>query len=366
MNLQTSTFVERHRGVLLGAALYGCVCGSGVVAAWVVGLFAITSFFAFIYVLLNGGPRSWGMFFLSLIPVIGALVALERIVRRAGKQVLAGLFFYVFPLMFLAAPVSGRVVGAVLGGGLFFSYFAFSKTARRRPRATFMFMWALPSTLFFVIAAIFVPFIGRAADVGAIDDGLAGDFGMGGEFGTSDFDSSAEAFHAGITSDSSFGEIAVPSSLAFDGNQLDFGIDGVTHDEFHLDSYPDQTIGEPIWSESHFDPVTGRIEVEGSFGEFDLAPTADGNYFGQTADGSMVHFAHNPTTQTLTISGPDGIKAMTQDGATGDWIHYGPTGMTRVRTDPITGWTHVHGPSSEMTIKFNPFNNTAYGSGTAT
>ena len=48
MNLQTSTFVERHRGVLLGAALYGCVCGSGVVAAWVVGLFAVTTLFSIV------------------------------------------------------------------------------------------------------------------------------------------------------------------------------------------------------------------------------------------------------------------------------------------------------------------------------
>jgi hypothetical protein len=78
----------------------------------------------------------------------------------------------------------------------------------------------------------------------------------------------------------------------------------------------------------------------------------------------MIHISHNSETHTITMTGPNGPQVLLQDQATGTWSHFDSNGMTVIKNDPITGWTHVRGPDSEMTIKFNPYNNTGTGVGT--
>ena len=155
--------------VLPGAVIYGAVCASGIGSAWVLGFFALSSFFAFIYLLLNSGPRSWGALLLSLIPVIGALLALERMAKKAGKLIVGGIFFYLFPVFFMTAPIGGRILGFVLGTLFFWAFFTFVPGVRSRPGMAFVFMWSLPTIFFFIVLAIVMPFIGRAADVDAGD-----------------------------------------------------------------------------------------------------------------------------------------------------------------------------------------------------
>jgi hypothetical protein len=382
---------EINPRLLLGAVVYGIVCGSGVGAAVAVGLFAVTSFIAFIYLLLNRSPRSLGMILLSLIPVIGAVIALELLFQRAWKQIIAGLFFYVFPLFFMVAPIGSRLFGVLLGGLLFYAFFNYVPGVRNNPGATFMFMWALPTVFFFIIAAIFMPFIGRAADVdaGGFD---AGDHDFGGSAGASthdysSFDHGYAAHDQGFEGDySSSGDVTFqhpdsgligqdhdfsgdhgfqPESPHF-GNDFshDTGVGG--HDQFDLTSYPHQGLSQPTWLESHFDPNSGRLSVEGSHGSFDLFSPSQGEFVGYNGDGQMIHFSHNPETHSVTMMGPDGPKFLLQDQGTGTWSHIDSNGMTIIKSDPVTGWTHVRGPGSEMTIKFNPFNNTATGTGTVT
>ena len=78
----------------------------------------------------------------------------------------------------------------------------------------------------------------------------------------------------------------------------------------------------------------------------------------------MIHISHNSDTHTITMNGPNGPQVLLQDQATGTWSHSDANGMTVIKNDPVTGWTHVRGPDSEMTIKFNPYNNTWTGIGT--
>jgi hypothetical protein len=382
---------DNNPRLVLGAVTYGIVCGLGVGTVAVVAFFAITSFFAFIYLLLRRSPRSIGMILLSLIPVIGALIALELIFKRASKQIFAGLFFYVFPLFFMVAPLGARLIGVFLGGLLFYAFFKYVPGVRNNPGATFMFMWSLPTIFFFIIAAIFMPFIGRAADVDVSDfDAGNHDFSGSGVDSQHDFSSfdhdyptHAQGFEGDYSTSSDVSLHHLDSDLIGQGQNatvdhsfqyqspdfgndfsLDDGIGG--HDQFDLISNSHQGVSQPTWLESHFDPTSGRLSVEGSHGSFDLFSPSQGEFVGYNSDGQMIHFSHNPETHSVTLTGPDGPKFLLQDQGTGTWSHFDSNGMTIIKSDPITGWTHVHGPESEMTIKFNPFNNTATGTGTVT
>ena len=359
---------DNNPRLVFGAVLYGIVCGLGLGAVAVVTFFAVTSFVAFIYLLFRRSPRSLGMILLSLIPVIGALIALELIFKRAWKQIFAGLFFYMFPIFFMVAPIGARLFGVFLGGLLFYAFFKYVPGVRNNPGAAFMFMWALPTIFFFIIAAIFMPFIGRAADVDA-GNFEAGDHDFGDPAGVSnhDFssfdhpDSNLMDHGHNFSNDHSF-----QSETHHYGN--DFSHDnGIGADsQFDLISNPHQGGSQPTWLESHFDPTSGRLSVEGSHGSFDLFSPSHGEFVGYNGDGQMVHFSHNPETHSVTMTGPDGPKFLLQDQGTGTWSHFDSNGMTIIKSDPVTGWTHVRGPGSEMTIKFNPFNNTATGTGTVT
>jgi hypothetical protein len=352
MQYQFAHNTNDHLRVLPGALVYGAVCASGIGSAWVLGFFAITSFFAFIYLMLNSGPRSWGALLLSLIPVIGALIALERMAKKAGKLILGGIFFYIFPVLFMTAPISGRIFGFFLGTLLFWAFFGFVPGVRARPGMAFVFMWALPTIFFFIILAIVMPFIGRAADVDAGDfDGYADDYDHGYDHASSDSATNIE-----FSSD-------------FGGGVFTSDYEAGNYGQFELASYPEQAIApipsqtmpQPAWFESSFDPTSGRLTIEGSNGNFDLSMPSPGELMGFNSDGQMVHFSHNPDTNTVMMTGPDGIKFMLQDEGTGTWAYNDASGRTTISNDPVTGWTHVRGPDTDMTIKYNPFNNTATG-----
>lgn len=364
--------------ILVGAVAYGVVCASGTVAALSVGFFALTSFFAFIYVVSNRGPRTWGMLLLALIPVIGALIALDRLLRRAAKQVFAAFFFYIFPLFFFAAPSGARIVGGIVGGALFFAFFAYVPGIRENPWANFVFMWAVPSILFCAVAAIIVPFIGHAAHVDADHGGFGHDHGNLGHDGMHDlmthtgYDHTMHdhsSLHSSLDVHGGLGGHSAHSDHFLDGGHIahdhgyaaDHGI--ASHDRFDLSSYPQQAHVQPTWFESHFDPTSGHLTIDGTHGHFNLFSQPDGGFVGHNADGAMVHFSHDPASHSITMTGPDGIVHLAQDSGTGTWMHLGPDGLTTMRTDPVTGWTHINGPGSEMTIKFNPFTNSGYGSG---
>ena len=356
MQYQFTNKTNDHLRVLPGALVYGAVCASGIGSAWVLGFFALTSFFAFIYLMLNSGPRSWGALLLSLIPVIGALIVLERLFKKAGKIIAGGFFFYLFPVFFMTAPIGGRIFGFFLGALLFWAFFGFVPGVRTRPGMAFVFMWALPTIFFFIILAIVMPFIGRAADVDGGDfDGYDDNYDQGYDYVSSD-------------SDSDFGH-SPDFGGEFGGGVFSHDFDASGYDQFELDSYPDQGIApmpshampQPAWFESSFDPTTGRLTIEGSHGNFDLSMPSPGELIGFNGDGQMVHFSHNPDTNTVMMSGPDGIKFMLQDEGTGTWAFNDASGRTTFSNDPVTGWTHVRGPDTDMTIKYNPFNNTATG-----
>ncbi len=397
-----------NRGVnprlLPGAIIYAIVCGSGSSAAGVVLFFAVTSFFAFFYVLLNSGPRSFGAILVSLIPVVGGLIALGRLIGRAGKQLVGGIFFYLYPLFLVATPINSRYLGALLGGFLFYSFFEYVPGVRNNPRATFMFMWALPTILFFIILVTVLPFFGGAVDVDASDfdsghhdfggmDGFSDQYTSGfddgfidHDYGTSgyqvmpqqdgifDFESSNDfdldhTDNQSYTQDQSFsGDHGFHSDPNGFGDSLYQSYAAEGNEQFDLTSYPDQGFGLPIshptWLNSDFDPTTGRLSVEGTHGSFDLFSPTHGEFVGYNGDGNMIHISHNSDTHTITMNGPNGPQVLLQDQATGTWSHHDANGMTVIKNDPVTGWTHVRGPDSEMTIKFNPYNSTWTGTGT--
>ena len=212
-----------------------------------------------------------------------------------------------------------------------------------RPGFSFVFMWALPTIFFFIIAALFLPFIGQAADVdpGDVDSDLETDFD---EFEQMNYSSA---------------EFSNPVDFYSDLSQQ------TNYEQFDVLSYPDQRPPEPIWSESHFDPETGRVSVNSSSGDFDFFSPQEGQLVGHNSEGQMIHISQNLNTGHIEMSGPDGIKFLTQDQATGNWSTTDSSGTTVIKTDPVTGWTHVNGPDSEMTIKVNPFTNKAFGTGTS-
>jgi hypothetical protein len=363
---------------VIGAILYGITCAAGTLTWWVLGFFFLTSFFAFIYLIMNSGWRGLGTVLLALIPVVGALIALDRVLRKAWRLFLAGWFFYVYPLFTAFAPSGIRLGGALLGAILWWLFFTFARGVRTNPKNSFVIMWALPATSFFMIAAIVVPFVGAFADVDVdmpTDD--FEDFAGGAEW-----NSANESFHETAVG----GEPGLfeSSQRLISGNPpLSQGAAGetglfsssvpATETQFNLQSHDSQLdsvdIGgsqDPLQvlsgtsdiEEIRIDPFTGAQHIETSDGVFSLGYSeVTGRLTGQSPSGSSLEIWSDQVTGEVHVSADSQITSFRYDSTGNAWTSVSEAGTTRVDTDPITGEVRIHSAEGVVKFRIDPFSN---------
>ena len=361
---------RQYGTIAIASFAYSAVCASGPGATAIVLLFIATSFFAFLHMVFNGPPRSWTSVLIALVPLIGGLYALGKMLTRAFSHVLPGLLFYIFPLVISAAPLGKRMVLSGIAGCLFFCVFSFVPGVRENPRASFIFMWALPTSFFFIACALVLPFIGHFADVNSVSHSP---HGHGDDGFTSGHDHQLSHHQVQMSDHPGTVHLTHDHHVVHDhpGIANRFHDGGYFVNNHHLighsqplSSYPQQGQVHATWFDSRFDPTTGHITINGTHGHFELSPSADGGFMGQNSVGAQIHISHDPHGHTLTVTGPHGIRILNRDGANGEWRDWIGGKLTTVREDPLTNSLHIHGPDSEMTIKFNPLNNSAHGTGT--
>lgn len=363
---------------VIGAILYGITCAAGTLTWWVLGFFFLTSFFAFIYLIVNSGWRGLGTVLLAMIPVVGALIALDRVLRKAWRLFLAGWFFYVYPLFTAFAPSGIRLGGALLGAILWWLFFTFARGVPTNPKNSFVIMWALPATTFFMIAAIVVPFVGAFADVDV--DMPTDDFE---DFaGASQWNSANESFHE-LAVDSEPGLFATSQHLASSNTPLTPGVaaqDGLfsssvpaTEIQFNLQSeashFDSVDIGgsqDPLQvlsgtseiEEIRIDPFTGAQHIETSDGVFSLGYSeVTGRLTGQSPSGSSLEIWSDQVTGEVHVSADSQITSFRYDSTGNAWTSVSEAGTTRVDTDPITGEVRIHSPEGVVKFRIDPFSN---------
>ena len=363
--------------MLAGAALYGLVCLAGTLSLWIVGFFFVSSFFAFIYMLMNSGWRGIGTMLLAMIPVIGALLALDRMMRKAWRQVLAGWFFYTYPLLTAFAPTGYRVGGAFLGAFLWWAFFSFAKSVRLNPSKSFLMMWALPTTTFFMIAAVVVPFVGAFADIdvdspdegfdyanGLSDDMTASSLDGSSTYGAwSQFGESADTL-SGFSGagDGTIGETGLLfESVLRSDSDIDFATSSMTESETGPGGSQDVNLQESMGSrieEIRLDPVTGVQHIQTSDGTISLDYSeVSGRLTGNSPNGTPLEIWTDQVTGEVHISNDNQTTSFRHDPTTDSWLSVSQSGTTRVDTDPITGEMRVHSPEGVVKFRVDPFSN---------
>jgi hypothetical protein len=360
--MQPSIASTEGHGSAKYAITYFLICVAGIATGWIVAAFVLTSFFAFIYLVLNRGPRSWGSILLMLIPVVGALIALDRLLRRAWPQLLGGIFFYVFPLFLVSLTGTSRVFMAAIGGGLLFAFLSLVPSVAHNPKQSIIFMWAIPSTMFFVIAAIVLPFVGHAANVDAGDHQH--------DFDPGHFD---HDYHHNVDSQH---QPFDHSTLHNADHNFDHGIQ-VSHtdhsmqfhqpDKINLNSYPQQSDHSIFATTDHFnthsDHLSGHFSVTDGHGQLDFRyDPLTHTYHGLNSQAEGISLHHDLAANTMNLQNHDGLETFHFDKTTGDWIKLGTNGMTRIHTDANTGNISVTGLGSHSTIRIDPI--TGDGTGT--
>lgn len=363
---------------VVGAILYGVTCVAGTLTWWVLGFFLLTSFFAFIYLIVNSGWRGWGSVLLAMIPVVGALIALDRVLRKAWRLFLAGWFFYIYPLFTAFAPSGFRFGGAVVGATLWFLFFTFAKGVQTNPKKSFVTMWALPATTFFMIAAIVVPLVGAFADVDV--DMPSDDFD---DFtGGSQPNTVNDSFHETAVGDEP-GFFATNQHIASGNSPLTLGevgengffsssvigtetqfslqpdashVDSLDYAESH-DPSPDLS-GTSQIEEIRIDPFTGAQHIETSDGVINLGfSEVTGRLTGQSPSGTSLEIWSDQVTGDVHVSTDSQITSFRYDPTGNAWTSVSDAGTTRVDTDPITGEVRIHSPEGVAKFRIDPFSN---------
>lgn len=363
--------------VLAGAVLYGLVCLAGTLSLWIVGFFFVSSFFAFIYMMMNSGWRGIGTMLLAMIPVIGALLALDRMMRKAWRQVLAGWFFYAYPLFTAFAPTGYRVGGAFLGAFLWWAFFSFAKSVRLNPSKSFLMMWALPTTTFFMIAAVVVPFVGAFADIdvdspdegfdyanGLSDDMTASSLDGSSTYGAwSQFGESADTL-SGFSGagDGTIGETGLLfESVLRSDSDIDLATSSMTESGTGPGGSQDVNLQESMVSrieEIRLDPVTGVQHIQTSDGTISLDYSeVSGRLTGNSPNGTPLEIWTDQVTGEVHISNDNQTTSFRHDPTTDSWLSVSQSGTTRVDTDPITGEMRVHSPEGVVKFRVDPFSN---------
>lgn len=364
--------------VAVGAIFYGVTCAAGTLTWWVLGFFFLSSFFAFIYLIVNSGWRGLGTVLLAMIPVVGALIALDRVLRKAWRLFLAGWFFYIYPLFTAFAPSGIRFGGALVGATLWFLFFAFAKGVQTNSKKSFVIMWALPATTFFMIAAIVVPFVGALADVDV--DMPTEDFE---DFaGGSQWNSANESFHETAVGgepglfDTSQYLASGNTPLALGGAEVNglfsSSVSGTeTHFDLQSGALETDSIAmaesqDPLHvlsvtsdiEEIRIDPFTGSQHIETSDGVISLGYSeVSGRLTGQSPSGTSLEIWSDQVTGEVHVSADSRVTSFRYDPTGNAWTSVSEAGTTRVDTDPITGEVRIHSPEGVAKFRIDPFSN---------
>jgi len=368
---------DLQTAVLAGAAMYGLTCLAGNITLWILGFFFVSSFIAFIYMMMNSGWRGFGAMLLAMIPVVGALIALDRVMRKAWRQVLAGWFFYLYPLFTAFAPTGYRIGGAVMGAFLWWAFFTFAKNVRQSPTKAFLMMWALPTTTFLMIAAVVVPFVGVFADIdvdtpdegfdyanGLHDDMAALSEGGNSAYGawsplgegSNTLSGLSEAGHESV------GETGLLfESILKSDTDADFATSSITDSGTGLSGSEEVLLGEGMGSrieEIRLDPVTGAQHIQTSDGTISLDYSeVSGRLTGHSPNGNPLEIWTDQVTGEVRISNNNQITSFRHDPTTDSWTSVSESGTTKVDTDPITGEMRVRSPEGVVKFRVDPFSN---------
>lgn len=363
--------------VLAGAFLYGLICLAGTITLWILGFFFVSSFFAFIYMMMNSGWRGMGTMLLAMVPVIGALLALHRMMRKAWRQVLAGWFFYSYPFFTAFAPTGYRIGGAVLGAFLWWVFFTFAKNVRRSPAKSFLMMWALPTTTFLMIAAVVVPFVGLFADIdvdtpdegfdyanGPRDDMTVSSVEGNGTYaawspvgeGSNTLSGFSEAGHGSVGETGLLFESVLKSDT-----DVDFATNSITDSGTGPIESKEVLLSEGMGSrieEIRLDPVTGAQHIQTSDGIISLDYSeVSGRLTGHSPNGTPLEIWTDQVTGEVRISNNNQTTSFRHDPTTDSWTSVSESGTTRVDTDPITGEMRVRSPEGVVKFRVDPFSN---------
>lgn len=377
MLLPNSINRDLQTAVLAGSVIYGLTCLAGNITLWILGFFFVSSFIAFIYMMMNSGWRAFGTMLLAMIPVVGALIALDRVMRKAWRQVLAGWFFYTYPLFTAFAPTGYRIGGAVLGAFLWWAFFTFAKNVRLNPAKSFLMMWALPTTTFLMIAAVVLPFIGAFADVDVdtpdedfdYADGLHEDMTVSSLDDSSTYGATSP-FGEVSNGPSGFSESAqgtvgetglLSESVLRSDTDVVFTTSLIMDSETGLAGSQELLVGQGMDSgieEIRLDPITGAQHIQTSDGTISLHYSEiSGRLTGHSPSGTPMEIWTDQVTGEVHISNNDQATSFRHDPTTDSWTSVSESGTTRVDTDPITGEMRIRSPEGVVRFRVDPFSN---------
>jgi len=385
---------------------------------WVVYIFGVVaSVPAFVYLLFNSsGRRTYVSFLLMFIPVVGGLLAIGRLLRGSGPQVLLGLALWTIPLMTYDSSGAERVIIFALVSLVLCALLGLVSPYRYNPALTAVSCLALPTIFFILGASIVAPFLSSSADVDlAVTDDDSSLVGHGqwandgapfdvaldswspidGYSSPQTISGSPDLGHDSLLPDVSgsngiFSEVNAASDgglqNAFDeGTPVHGDADaGTGHggglevsSEIHTGgdvghyealaggtaefSTDDADLGHSedfVVSEVRIDPLTDSLSFETSDGTISLTESQiTGRLSGQLPDGGGLEIWSDQVTGDIKISSGEIIQAYRHDPITDSWLSVGERGVHRIDSDPITGEIRVHAPGGTAKFRIDPFSN---------
>jgi hypothetical protein len=280
--------------------------------------------------------RGWKWALVMMIPVVGGLAALYRLLTKSPGILVLGCIVWWAPLIAMGTGAFSFVTVAPIGAAAFWGQMTYL-AKRRSVSQVLLPLHAMPTILFISAASIILPFIGQGADAdhggGHQDHDGAHPEPLPTHPDHIAFQPMPPGTHAPVAFHHDVGPIH------HDVGPIHHEAGGVHHDASQVQDHTSSSVFD-----LRHDAVTGDVHVHGSDGtHFDVhhdPVTGDLHGGGLTAH-------HDSVTGDVHVHGSDGTHFdVHHDPVTGD-VH---AGGSTVHHDPVTGDLHGHGPDGDLTV----------------